>query len=100
MHFLDVAVAPRRIAKRASSSSGNWLPSSGIAFYYRSTGKRAVSSVVEHYLDTVGVTGSNPVSRTKLVVVTRHDWQRLYMLRSSIRTVARTVHDFWLFAPL
>ena len=26
----------------------------------------AVSSVVEHYLDTVGVTGSNPVSRTKL----------------------------------
>ena len=25
---------------------------------------RAVSSVVEHYLDTVGVTGSNPVSRT------------------------------------
>ncbi len=26
--------------------------------------KRAVTSVVEHYLDTVGVTGSNPVSRT------------------------------------
>jgi hypothetical protein len=26
----------------------------------------AVSSVVEHYLDTVGVTGSNPVSRTIL----------------------------------
>ncbi len=26
--------------------------------------KGAVSSVVEHYLDTVGVTGSNPVSRT------------------------------------
>src|SRR5438034_9080860 len=26
----------------------------------------AVSSVVEHYLDTVGVTGSNPVSRTML----------------------------------
>jgi hypothetical protein len=26
--------------------------------------KSAVSSVVEHYLDTVGVTGSNPVSRT------------------------------------
>ena len=26
--------------------------------------KRAVSSVVEHYLDTVGVTGSNPVPRT------------------------------------
>jgi hypothetical protein len=24
----------------------------------------AVSSAVEHYLDTVGVTGSNPVSRT------------------------------------
>ena len=28
----------------------------------------AVSSVVEHYLDTVGVTGSKPVSRTILVV--------------------------------
>ena len=28
------------------------------------TGESAVSSVVEHYLDTVGVTGSNPVSRT------------------------------------
>ena len=26
----------------------------------------AVSSVVEHYLDTVGVTGSNPVARTTL----------------------------------
>ena len=25
---------------------------------------RAVSSVVEHFLDTEGVTGSNPVSRT------------------------------------
>ena len=25
---------------------------------------RAVSSVVEHYLDMVGVTGSNPVPRT------------------------------------
>jgi hypothetical protein len=29
-----------------------------------SNGDCAVSSVVEHYLDTVGVTGSNPVSRT------------------------------------
>lgn len=26
--------------------------------------KSAVSSVVEHHFDTVGVTGSNPVSRT------------------------------------
>ena len=26
----------------------------------------AVSSVVEHFLDTEGVTGSNPVSRTSL----------------------------------
>ena len=26
--------------------------------------ERAVSSVVEHYLDMVGVTGSNPVPRT------------------------------------
>ena len=33
----------------------------------------AVSSVVEHYLDTVGVTGSNPVSRTILQFVTRRD---------------------------
>ena len=31
----------------------------------------AVSSVVEHYLDTVGVTGSNPVSRT--IFFTRKD---------------------------
>ena len=29
----------------------------------------AVSSVVEHYLDTVGVTGSNPVSRTILLFI-------------------------------
>ena len=28
-----------------------------------SISRSAVSSVVEHYLDTVGVTGSNPVSR-------------------------------------
>jgi hypothetical protein len=28
---------------------------------------RAVSSVVEHYLDMVGVTGSNPVPRTTSV---------------------------------
>lgn len=33
-------------------------------FFFR--GKRAVSSGVEHHLDTVGVTGSNPVSRTIL----------------------------------
>src|SRR5438132_10690924 len=32
--------------------------------YHRSLKLGAVSSVVEHYLDTVGVTGSNPVSRT------------------------------------
>ena|SRR5438093_9088765 len=31
--------------------------------YSRNYLGRAVSSVVEHYLDTVGVTGSNPVSR-------------------------------------
>jgi hypothetical protein len=30
----------------------------------RKTDFRAVSSVVEHCLDTAGVTGSNPVSRT------------------------------------
>src|SRR6266496_5904926 len=31
--------------------------------------KCAVSSVVEHYLDTVGVRGSNPLSRTILVLL-------------------------------
>jgi hypothetical protein len=36
-----------------------WFP---ISYHFRLL--RAVSSVVEHYLDTVGVTGSNPVSRT------------------------------------
>ena len=29
--------------------------------------ERAVSSVVEHYLDTVGVAGSNPAPRTILL---------------------------------
>jgi hypothetical protein len=32
----------------------------------------AVSSVVEHYLDTVGVTGSNPVSRTIMEINELH----------------------------
>ena len=32
----------------------------------------AVSSVVEHHLDTVGVTGSNPVSRTIFLGDFRH----------------------------
>jgi hypothetical protein len=36
----------------------------------------AVSSVVEHYLDTVGVTGSNPVSRTSILFIS------LYILPS------------------
>jgi hypothetical protein len=35
----------------------------------------AVSSVVEHYLDTVGVTGSNPVSRTILDLRVPRDTQ-------------------------
>ncbi len=36
---------------------------------YVSASLGAVSSVVEHYLDTVGVTGSNPVSRTIFISV-------------------------------
>src|SRR6266481_8246983 len=35
---------------------------SPISYHFRFC--RAVSSVVEHYLDTVGVRGSNPLSRT------------------------------------
>ncbi len=34
-------------------------------FHYHETFVSAISSAVEHYLDTVGVTGSIPVSRTK-----------------------------------
>src|SRR5271157_3278799 len=37
-----------------------------LRFILKFIGLCAVSSVVEHYLDTVGVTGSNPVSRTIL----------------------------------
>ena len=33
-------------------------------FHWSSSEGCAVSSVVEHFLDTEGVTGSNPVSRT------------------------------------
>jgi hypothetical protein len=32
-------------------------------------GFRAVSSMIEHYLDTVGITGSNPVSRTSFLFI-------------------------------
>ena len=54
---------------------------------------RAVSSVVEHYLDTVGVTGSNPVSRTILSafageVLERFEIQHLSCLRRKIGNVA------------
>src|SRR5207248_11729421 len=38
----------------------------------------AVSSVVEHYLDTVGVTGSNPVSRTIIPIETLCDRSRRF----------------------
>src|SRR5262245_17749125 len=40
------------------------LPSRVDLPLYAARPPRAVSSVVEHYLDTVGVTGSNPVPRT------------------------------------
>jgi len=43
--------------------------------------KCAVSSVEEHYLDTVGVTGSSPVSRTILFVL-----QLLPLLKTSWAT--------------
>jgi hypothetical protein len=43
-----------------------------------SEAKRAVSSVVEHYLDTVGVTGSNPVSR-----MTRSEIRHLQTLKKA-----------------
>ena len=49
---------------KATSASKNLLlphPSPSMKEALRS---RAVSSVVEHYLDMVGVTGSNPVPRT------------------------------------
>ena len=36
----------------------------GLTIRCSTLGLRAVSSVVEHYIDTVGVTGSNPVPRT------------------------------------
>src|SRR5450756_821278 len=45
---------------------GLWRGGFGLPFCSRlqlSTSLCAVSSVVEHYLDTVGVTGSNPVPR-------------------------------------
>jgi hypothetical protein len=46
---------PIRLEKHLSNAMGC------VSVFVR---KCAVSSVVEHYLDTVGVTGSNPVSRT------------------------------------
>ena len=42
----------------------------------------AVSSVVEHYLDTVGVTGSNPVSRT--ISRLPHNWLRQFRRRGVV----------------
>jgi hypothetical protein len=51
-------VAPWKIAL-ANHSASRLIPRS---LFGEKT--RAVSSVVEHYLDTVGVTGSNPVPRT------------------------------------
>ena len=48
-HLAKVRVASSSLVIRSSSTLGT----------------RAISSAVEHYLDTVGVTGSIPVSRTE-----------------------------------
>src|ERR1017187_139664 len=52
----------------------------------------AVSSVVEHYLDTVGVTGSNPVSRT-ISILTRKfapgDKPQEFRCRQQVATLRR-----------
>ena len=49
---------------------------------------RAVSSVVEHHLDMVGVTGSNPVLRTILLRIGRlhgyHDTECLFLSGAEI----------------
>ena len=76
----------------------------------------AVSSVVEHYLDTVGVTGSNPVSRTisnphrKSVFAGDLAWKRLIAFfvsrgattsrqhRYDIQTTEK-LRDRWLSSP-
>ena len=61
---------PGAIRREAHGSCGNQktlLAKAGkSAFFLIRFGKCAVSSVVEHYLDTVGVAGSNPASRTIL----------------------------------
>src|SRR5437016_8627153 len=43
-------------------------PTRVLSFYFLC----AVSSVVEHYLDTVGVRGSNPLSRTRVSFSMHH----------------------------
>src|SRR5258706_13649287 len=50
------------------STAFRWIPLATAACFCHCVNHQgcAVSSVVEHYLDTVGVTGSNPVSRTSL----------------------------------
>src|SRR5664279_669604 len=47
-----------------TSTDNSGLPIQGKKMKLNALFECAVSSVVEHYLDTVGVTGSNPVSRT------------------------------------
>ena len=47
-----------------TSTDNSGLPKHGKKMKLNALFECAVSSVVEHYLDTVGVTGSNPVSRT------------------------------------
>ena len=68
--FPNESFRPRRTGFRGGTASAKTSPEKGLArwgpinrFAPRPT-VRAVSSVVEHYIDTVGVTGSNPVSRS------------------------------------
>ena len=50
----------------------------------------AVSSVVEHYLDTVGVTGSNPVSRTIITLRSLPSvWQSVAATRRPAYKIAK-----------
>ena len=64
-HYLDT-VGRARIATRSVAGGGHWLAVLRMFGTHRIVAALpcAVSSVVEHYLDTVGVTGSNPVSRS------------------------------------
>jgi hypothetical protein len=63
---------------------------------------RAVSSVVEHYLDTVGVTGSNPVSRTtgiallgNITIVDDGSWLENVYFSLKMRYTLVVVRKIW-----